>query len=97
MTLVPKTPYEEFWRTHSFASWLAEGETIASCTVTVTATRTGEAVPSMVSDVAPYGAPATQVLYFLKGGTQGKYGLSVKIVTSNSQKFEDRLEIQVSR
>jgi hypothetical protein len=97
-----KTAYEEYWRTHDFArasgdGKITTGETVSTATVTVTDNATGDDVSStMVSDVSAYGSPPTQVKFFLKGGTaRHGYTVSVKAVTSNGQKFEDRLSLKV--
>ncbi len=100
--MIVKTAYEQFWQYHEFhrsddQGWLNESETITSAAVTVANKATGTDVSSsMVSDATPYGTPATKVAYWLKGGTAGtNYIITIKIVTSNGQKFEDRVELRV--
>ncbi len=90
-----KYPYEEFFRYHEFSPWLAEGETVSTPAVIVTERDTGDdKSSSMVSDVGPYGT--TKARYMLKAGEKGKYyNIAIQITTSNNQKFEDRLQLQV--
>jgi hypothetical protein len=93
--MITKTAYEEHFRTHQFRrpdgkGWLNEAETVASCTVTVT----GSDSALVVSSVAPYNN--TMVSYQLSGGTSGViYRLSIKVITSNGQRFEDFVEVAI--
>lgn len=97
-----KTVYEEFYRTHEFnrsdgEGWLAIGETISTASVIVTERDTGiDKSSTMVSDAGPYGSPATQVKYKIKAGEQGKaYLAAIRVNTSNNQKFEDIMLLEV--
>jgi hypothetical protein len=99
--LITKAAYEETFRTVQFRrpdgqGPLNESETLVSASVSCAAAKTGEdATAAMLSDVATY--DETQVRYLLKGGTAGtEYLLSVRVATSNGQKFEERLALKVT-
>jgi hypothetical protein len=100
-TKITKYAYEEFYRYHDFArsdgrGKITTGETVSTCTVTVTDDAGADVSASMVSDVSAYGSPQTQVKYLLKGGTAGEtYTITIRGVTSNSQKFEDHLTLEI--
>lgn len=100
MTLINKTVYEEIFRYHEFKradgrGWLNTSETITSCTVTITEEDTGTDVSgSMISNVSAY--TNTKVKYKLLAGESGKfYIIKIKIVSSNAQNMEDRLQLYV--
>lgn len=102
MTVIDKYPNESIFRYHQFRrpdgrGWLNESETLAGTpTVTSTDQSTGEAQPSMISNVAIYNQ--TQVLYRLTGGTAGKtYMITITVTSSNGQIFEDRLLLTVRK
>lgn len=89
--MIIKTIYEEYFRYHNFASWLTTGEIVQTATVTVTEKDGTDVSSSMVSDVGPY--DSTKVKYKIKGGAADKiYIISIKIVSSNGQKLEDKIE-----
>lgn len=90
--MIKKTPYEEFFRYHDFTPWLNETETIASVSVKAYYDTLEQA--GMISDAAPY--DGKKVIYVLKGGTPSrKYKIVIQIVSSNGQKFEDRIDVVV--
>ena len=88
--IIAKTAYEVFYRYRDFTLWLASGETLSTATVTITDAVTGIDMSStMVANVTVY--QTTQVKYQLKGGVAGSsYNISIKVVTSNAQDFEDK-------
>jgi hypothetical protein len=98
--MITKTVYEEFFRYHEFRradsqGWLNESETLSSCEVKCHEKDTdADKSSAMVSDAGVYNN--TKVKYKLKAGESGKlYYITIKAVTSNSQKFEDRLDLAV--
>ena len=99
-----KTEYEEFYRTHEFLrtdgkGWLATGETITTASVIIIEKDSGiDKSSAMVSNVAPYGSPQTQVKYFIQAGSKSvkNYFVEIRVVTSTSQKFEDVLLLEVT-
>lgn len=93
---IEKTAYEEFFRFHDFAAWLTEGETVQSGDVVVTEKESGEDTSAaMASSVEPYNS--TQIKYKLTGGTAATvYRVSITCLTTNGQKFEDRLVLVVT-
>lgn len=100
MTRIEKSVYEEPFRYHQFKradgrGWLNELETVSTCTVTITEKATGDDVSStMVANVAAYAS--TCVRYQLLGGVAGRvYTIDIRCVTSNTQKFEDKIELKV--
>ena len=97
---IEKAAYEEMWRYIQFQradgdGWITEGETISSCTVTIIDLADGSNTSTaMKSDATPYSN--TKIKFFLKAGTAGhNYLITIKIVTSNSQKFEARQLLKV--
>jgi len=97
-----KTVYEEFYRAHDFSEWLTgSGSTngqgnlsISSVTAKILDSSGQDQSSSMLSNVQAYNQ--TQVLYRLKGGTSGGlYTLTLQIVDSSGQKFEDSLQIRI--
>lgn len=101
MTLITKYPYEEHFRYHQFrradgSGWLGSIETLTGTpAVTVKEVSSGvDRTPEMISNVAVY--DTTQVIYFLKGGTANTlYIITIQVVSSEGQKFEDHLELKV--
>jgi hypothetical protein len=94
-----KKAYEECWYYREFkrpdgAGWLNASETVSSATVTLT-DASGADMSSMVSGVNPNNS--TQVIFMLKGGTAGQnYDGKIRVVTSNSQKFESDFTLEVT-
>jgi hypothetical protein len=101
MTRIAKYPYEEIFRYRQFrradgSGWLNSSETLTGTpTVTVKEATSGvDRTQEMISDVAVY--DTTQVIYFLKGGTANTlYIITIQVVSSNGQRFEDHLELKV--
>ena len=93
-----KYTYEEVYRYYEFArtdgkDGLASGETISTATVTIADDAGVDASAAMISNVTP---TSTMVSYKLKAGTAGEdYVLTVKAVTSNGQKLEGVVSIEV--
>ncbi len=90
-----KTSYEEFVRYHDFDNWLGATEIISSQTVTAKDKAIGtDTSATMISDIT--NDANTKVIYKVKAGTVGKvYIITIKIITSTDQKFEDRIELTV--
>jgi hypothetical protein len=100
MTLFTKRPHEEIFRYHEFRrsdgrGWLNDEEALAECTVTAAEKKTGTDVTSaMISLAAVYND--TAVRYLVAGGASGtSYVITIRAVTSNAQKFDDRVECMV--
>lgn len=100
MIRIEKRPYEEFFRFHEFRradgrGWLNSSETLSSCGVTITEKATGADVSAaMVANVAVYSS--TQVRYQLLGGSPNAlYTVAIQVVTTNEQRFEDKIELKV--
>lgn len=93
MIAFTKTPYEEINRYHDFALWMGSGETVELSSVTVADSSGTDQTSSMIANVSQLG---TQALYTAKGGTSGNnYTISIKVVTSTGQKFEDDIAMGV--
>lgn len=100
MVRIEKYSYEELFRYHQFLRADGQGglndlETVDTCEVVVTEKATGDDVSStMVANVAAYAS--TCVRYQLLAGDAGRmYTIAIRIVTSNGQKLEDRIELKV--
>jgi hypothetical protein len=101
MIRISKRAYEEIFRYHQFcrsdgAGWLnASGTLTGTPTVTVEEAGSGtDRTSEMISNVAVY--DSTQVVYLLKAGaTNTIYIITIRVVSSNGQKFEDRIELKV--
>lgn len=95
MIRIEKTAYEELFRYHEFLrrdqkGWLASGETISSADVTASGTGL------TISDISIYNN--TAVKFKISAGNAGTvYVVSVKIVSSSTQKFEDKIEISIKQ
>ena len=93
MPSIRKFNYEEFFRYHDFTPWLGD-KNINLATVSVKEQGSEEEENDMVSDVAPF--ENKKVVYKIKGGISGKtYICMIRIVTSDGQKFEDRIDLKI--
>lgn len=99
--MITKRAYEEFFRYHDFQrsdgnGWLNTDETLTSGTVTAADKLTAADVSAtMISSVSVYAS--TKMKYMLKAGTSGRtYVITIRVVTSNGQKFEDQVEVKVA-
>lgn len=94
-----KYAYEEVFRYYEFSrtdgkDGLATGETLSSCAVTCVDENDTDCSTAMISDASV--VESTKVKYKLKAGTAGKsYSVIVKVVTSNGQKLEGFVAIDV--
>lgn len=90
---------EEVWFYHQFKriptpGWLSEGEVISSVTSIEIFDEANHACPSMLLDSNVN--EQTRVAYKLGGGTAGEtYTIHIKILTSQAQKFEDHVSLEV--
>lgn len=93
--MITKTPYEEFFRYYDFTAILNSQEQIATADVSVVSIDDeDEDCSEMIDSVSPYNNKF--VKYQLMGGEKHKnYLISVKIVTSNGQKFENQAPIEL--
>lgn len=96
MLTFSKTAYEQINRFHDFGTiptgWLGPGETVASAAIVVTDSA-GNTHPEMLANVSQSG---TEALYTIQGGTPGStYKISIQIVTSSGQQFEDDITLGV--
>lgn len=90
--MIKKTMYEEFYRYHDFSLWLEEEEGISFADVK--AYHEDNEQQDMLSDIGIYNQKL--VRFRIKGGQAGKqYRVSIKIITTNGQKFEDILSMLV--
>lgn len=99
--MITKAVYEETFRTMQFrrpdgGGPLNDDETVTAAEVVCAQVGTEEdTTAEMISDVAPY--DNTQVRYLLKGGTKGLYyDITVRCVSSNGQRFEEKLTLKVT-
>lgn len=95
-----KTAYEKFMRYHEFrrpdgTGWLNANETINGAPTVLCYAEDGEdKTATMVGSVG--GAGLTRVSYEVLGGIAGKkYMYIIRVSTSNSQLFEDRVLMEV--
>lgn len=101
MIEIRKPAYNEEWRTLDFMRDDGDGqlngdETVTAAEAVVTVRGQTTAITDMISNCAPYGSPATQVRYYLIGGTKGTvYFAEFRVTTSNGQKLSDTLMIKV--
>lgn len=100
MNIIEKPAYNEEWRVCEFrrpdgSGPLNESETIQTLvSATVCEGAAGADQPTMVSGAAVYNE--TGVRYQLKGGVAGvRYTRTIRIITSNGQKLEDKLTVKV--
>jgi hypothetical protein len=89
-----KQPYEEFFITVDFSQVLGATETIASATCIVTDLATGADESAIMCD-SPDIVGQTVLVMVKAGTTSSSYNVSVRIVTSLSQKFEADLNMNV--
>lgn len=95
-----KYAYEEVFRYYDFErsdslDGLADGETLSSVTVTCKDTAGNDCTSAMISNSAVVSSSAKAV-YKLKAGTAGtSYIIYVKGVTSEGQKMEGRVTVDV--
>jgi len=99
MSTIQKRSYEEIFYTHQFRrtdgnGWLGSSEKLSECAVAVLDSD-GSEQASMVSDAEV--ASDTYVKYKLKAGTDGEtYTVRIRGVSSDGNKFEDRVTLAVS-
>lgn len=101
MQVIEKTAWEEYRMTHNFKrkpglGWLRAGETISSIGSVTVLDENDVSVTSLMLGATEISG--TKVTYVIKGGTVGKsYFVFLKILTSEGNKFEDVIQVDVVR